>query len=356
MYMVGNDEPIATHANAYDSITFVADDSDAVVVQISSADGEGLVVEQTSDDAELHRPVLRNTISDDLVREGRYAIAFTPDVVFEALGAGLDVTGVRDRLHQGTSPLLALDIRDDAAARWPWELAQVGGHRLLPSYKAGGSVVRIGRRFPKRGDEDRVFAPHVDLAILNERKDRGDLADLLQDLYGRTADCVLSRPIDLIENGLAGWPDVRLVHLVATPIERRRAPALQLSREDHLTPERLANALDRHHPTLLILDLVLQSSDPEAAEQLMLANAFCWHVVRHADDLSVLCGTFGGGSDRLEHLQLLIDGLREGRPLKGLVGDLQRHQAMLPGGRHPLRDCVSLTTDALHRRFQLGRG
>jgi hypothetical protein len=252
--------------------------------------------------------------------------------------------------------VLALEIHDDVAARWPWELAQLGGHRLLPSLSAGGTMVRTGGRFPIQGD-DWVFSPQVYVGLLNERKDRGDLVGLLQDLYGRTAELVLGQPFDLIEKGLAGpWPDVRLVHLVATPVERRRAPALQLSSEDHLTPERLARALDRLQPTLLILDLVLQSSDSEAAEQLMLANAFCWHVVRNADDLSVLCGTFGGGNDRLEHLQLLVDGLREGRPLGGLVGDLQRHQAMLPGGRNPLRDCVSLTTDAVHRRFQLGRG
>jgi len=100
---------------------------------------------------------------------------------------------------------------------------------------------------------------------------------------------------------------------------------------------------------------VLSPSDYDAAEQLMIANAFCWHLVRNAPEVSVLCGVFGGANDRLGSLRQLTAHLLAGDTLAATVGDLQRNRPLLPGGRHPLRVFVSLSTATPHQRFRVGR-
>jgi hypothetical protein len=120
---------------------------------------------------------------------------------------------------------------------------------------------------------------------------------------------------------------------------------------DVLTAETLAQSL-RGGPRLLVLDLVLSKSDYDAAEQLMIANAFCWHLVRSAPDVDVICGMFSAG-DRVGSLTRLVEQLHEGRPLAAIAGDLQRGHPTLPGGRPRWRVFVAVSTDHPNRRYRL---
>ncbi|WP_156372309.1 hypothetical protein [Arthrobacter sp. Leaf337] len=335
----------AQHSRETKSAGSLKEEHETRMVQISSVrGGTAIMVERTVDDANLAGAGEQIEIPADVLKDGPFSLAAEPEAVFEALGHGLTF------VEPMTDSTLTLDISDEAAARWPWELA-----RLWSSMTKSGPVIRTDGRATLHSSESPVFSPEIYAAVLNERKDRGLLTDLLEDFYGSSAKYLHGDARGLLDGEIAGVrQEVRIVHLVVEPIERRRAPALQLAGEDHLTPESLTSAIKQRRPTLLILDLMLQESDSSAAEQLMLANAFCWHVVRNSVDLSVLCGVFCGASDRVDHLRLLVDGLRDGLSLGDLVGRLQRHQARLPGVRHPLRDFVSLSSGASRRQFQLG--
>jgi hypothetical protein len=295
-------------------------------------------------------------LKDEILGEGHYSVAASPDAVFDALGSGFTMGNLDKRMQQTPNAVLALQIRDDGAARWPWELARRDGRPLASHYDA--AVVRTAPSAATRSPLDPVFSPAVYVSILNERNERtesGYVGQLLADLYGDYARCLVGEPYAFAAGEVAKrGSDVRIVHLVADCIERRRAPVLQLG-EDHLTPERLVSALGLHRPTLLILGLGYRESDSVAAEQQMFANAFCWHLLRNASDLSVICGSFAGGSD-LDTLRLLIHGLGEGTPLVDLVGTLQRYLTTHPRGRHPLHEAVSLSSNAFRRRFRLGAG
>jgi hypothetical protein len=321
-------------------------DSQAQMIKISTVAEEGTLLVETENGQRTDdraQGAMREILS-----EGHYALAAAPAAVMEMLGAALSVGDVARRLDEGAEPVLALQILDEASARWPWELALIAGRP--PASRQGGAVVRTGRRASLSPREETVHSAEVYVAILNERKQRGHSAGVLSELYGRRAR--LGDPYGLVEGELIrSAARARVIHLVAEPIERRRAPALQLA-DDHLTPERLANAIGHRRPALLILDLALGDSPSVTAEQVMLANAFCWHLVRNAPDVSAICGSFSVAPDSSGRLPLLLDGLRSGTPLARVVGSLQR--------RHrpddDLRSFVSLNSEAFRRRFVLEEG
>lgn len=323
---------------------------DAMVVQISAVDdGSVLVVESRLAGLDGERV----EVSDPLLKDGPYALAGASDAIFEVLGNGLALPSVDERLLSMAEPVLQLDIRDDAAARWPWELARPFGHPLIPINRRG-CVIRAARRTARTRSKGHVASPEAYVAVLNDRKTFSHVTNLLMELYGALSRAVPGTPYELMAGASLSHPNRRIVHLVADPVERRRGPALELTSGDHLTPERLATAIDPRLPTLLILDLVLAPSGSLAAEQLMLANDFCWNLVRNAPDLSVLCGVFTDSGDHLDRLQLLLDGLRDARPLSDVVGRLQRFS--FESHSPYLRDCYSLSTDAPQQVFHLGGG
>jgi hypothetical protein len=136
-------------------------------------------------------------------------------------------------------------------------------------------------------------------------------------------------------------PEARVLHVIADPVR-------------HLTTGSLAAAAGPQ-PRLLILDLVLSGSDVDAADQLVIANAICWQLVRIVPQLDVLCGVFAGANDRVDSLRRLVEHLAHGDPLGTALADLQHARGTLPRGRHPLRDVVSLSSDHAQRRYRLGR-
>jgi hypothetical protein len=326
----------------------------AMVVQISSLrDGTAVVLEESVNVVLSTGVAQRVEVVDDVLMDGPYALAADPDVFLTMLDGALTAVTDHQALEVESNTVLKLDIRDERSASLPWELAGHGQPRR--SFTDSMTIVRTSGTAPRRSSENPVPVPRVYTSVLNERKDRGHLTGLMANLSGHSVDVVIGTARGLLGGEIAAaQPDVRIVHVVAEPIERRRIPALHVAGEVHLTPEHLASAIAPRQPTLLILDLVLQEADSTAAEQLMLANAFCWNIVRNAEDLSVLCGVFGGASDRIDHLRLLVDGLITGESLADLTGKLQRHRALLPAWRHPLRDFVSLSTNDFDRRFRLG--
>jgi hypothetical protein len=129
------------------------------------------------------------------------------------------------------------------------------------------------------------------------------------------------------------------VHLWAEPVKYTVA-ALQTEARATLTAERLARRLGPQ-PRLVVLDLVLEEADTYAAEQLMIANTFCWHLHRASAAVSVLCGVFD--QDAGNRRQLLVDSLAAGRRLSDLLVDLQQSAVSSP---HTFRHAISLNTDS----------
>ncbi|MFE5409417.1 hypothetical protein [Microbacterium sp. NPDC056569] len=318
-------------------------DAQAQMVQISTVPGDGTLLVETESGARMDgrsQAVIR-----EMIAEGHYALAAAPVAVMETLGAALSVGEVARWLDEAAEPVLALRIHDEAAARWPWELASIGDRPLASRH--GAAVVRTGRRASLSPREATIHSSEVYVANLNERKLRSYSAGALSEYYGYSARH--ADPYGIAQGELTRFsPSARIIHLVAEPIERRRAPALQLG-GDHLTPERLANAIGHSRSALVILDLALGDSSSVAAEQLMLANAFCWHLVRNAPDVSAICGSFSVSPDSSGRLQRLVEGLRRGLPLAQVVGSLQRQQR--PDA--DLHAVVSLNSEAFRRRFVL---
>lgn len=253
------------------------------------------------------------------------------------------------RLDVPTRPEeIELRFSDPEPARWPWELATVGGVPLS-SFTGSGLLRAHGPYRP--GRRELVASPGALLVDNRAREYLGRTLDRLETQYHGLATALSGRDATLerVMDGLRGETH-RIVHLAAHPTHRRGMPALYLG-DELLTAESLGSALSGG-PRLLILDLDLSASDHEAAEGLMHANGFCWHLVRNAPDVSVVCGTFSDGGHE-PRLRELTTSLYEGRPLGEIAALLQRpHPA--PDGRHPMRDVVSLSTDSPRRRFLLG--
>ena len=246
--------------------------------------------------------------------------------------------------------VLYLDIRDEEAARWPWECARwsrIGN----PAQRAASSYEPGAARGCAAGE---VPSPEAIIVDLDDRK--SPVSRLLIDRYSRlSSGVVLGSPFDLMSGKQVTNPSRRIVHLMAQPMERR-GPVLALGSDDYLTPERLASSIDAGLPTLLVIDLALSPSPSQAAEQLMLANAFSWHLVRNAPDVAVVTGDLSGSAhadDRSRSaLDLLLEGLSVVRSLAEIVGDLQ--SLAVRGTEGDLRDCYSLSTATPHQRFRLG--
>ncbi|WP_347975582.1 hypothetical protein [Microbacterium sp. ProA8] len=346
---------LSTESTGWESFTTAAGDTPAHsesaapdphtrTIHISSLPDGGMLLVDVDSGARTRT----ETEVSDVLSDGHYALAADPAGVAEGLGAALAVGDAARWLDQSADTVLALDIRDEAAARWPWELSSMGGRPMAARQR--GVVVRTGRRASVSPEEEAVRSTEAYVAILNERHDYGHSAGMLSDAYGRRARH--GDPYGLAEGELRRLgPSTSIVHLVAEPIERRRAPALQLA-DDHLTPERLAGAIGHRRPALLILDLALGDSPSIAAEQLMLANAFCWHLIRNAPAVSAVCGSFSAAPDPSGRLALLLSGLRGGMPLADVVGLLQRHRHR-PFRNEHLRSFVSLNSEAFQRRFVL---
>jgi tetratricopeptide (TPR) repeat protein len=271
----------------------------------------------------------------DIVNWGAADLVRSPAVILDRLREALLTPYVRDRLRGSETPRLHL-LADAEAARWPWEVAVRGEAGVLR--RQAGTPRITARPEPSRT---------VLVTIPNERKDRGHVADLVTSYYDGRA-TILPR---LFPTSSPLPPGGGILHVVADPVQRRGLPGLQLPSGDLLTAESMARSLG-DGPWLVILDLVLTADDYDAAEQLMIGNVFCWHLVRNAPDVDVLCGMFSAG-DRIDSLRRLAGHLAAGEPLTTVGDDLQRARPALPGGRPPWRDFVSLSTDSPYRRYRL---
>jgi hypothetical protein len=294
-------------------------------------------------------------VSADVVARGPYALARAPGQFLQQLRKTLEITDLDRAPLPADSRPLHLYLATEDAARWPWEAAMIddSGTSTAEQPLDGVQLMLRRQRHPRPpGDEPPVVSPAVLVTLLNEQRDRGHTLSLLDSFYGDRAKLIVQRPV----GGTISDPAAeaaRILHVIAEPVQRNRIPALQVSKGDHLTAESLALSIGAG-PRLLILDLALSGSDFDAAEQVMIANAFCWHLVRMAPELDVLCGMFGGGNDRVGSLRQLVEHVAAGDSLATTIADLQRNRALLPGGRHPVRDVVSLTSDHPDRRFLLG--
>jgi hypothetical protein len=293
-------------------------------------------------------------VSADVVARGPYSLARAPGQFLQQLRETLEITDLDRAPLLADSRPLHLYLATEDAARWPWEAALIDDSSTSTAEQPldGVQLMLRRQRHPRPpGDEPPVVSPAVLVTLLNEQRDRGHTLSLLDSFYGDRTKLIVQRSIGGSSN--PGAEAARILHVVAEPVQRNRIPALQIGKGDHLTAESLALSIGPG-PRLLILDLALAGSDFDAAEQVMIANAFCWHLVRIAPELDVLCGTFGGANDRVGSLRQLVEHVAAGDSLATTISDLQRNRALLPGGRHPVRDVVSLTSDHPDRRFLLG--
>lgn len=295
---------------------------DAVLIRISTGarDGDLEIVRQGTG------PHTTTVIPAAALADGPYQLARAGAALLDLLGSALVPAGAAGRPARGGP--WSLHLADADAARWPWEAG------AIPS-PAGVTRRQSGLLAPA-GDPV-VASPGVLVAVLRPERSRGPVADRLAGLYHERA-TVHARPFP-------GQPvpvDCRIVHLVADAVQRRRLPALRVGDGDIITAESLAVALGPG-PLLLILDLTLSGSDFDAAEQLMAANAFAWHLVRSTPQVDVICASLGTGERRAR----LIEDLHAGNPLAGIAADLQRAR---PGWR----DAVAVSTDQPARRYLLG--
>jgi hypothetical protein len=301
--------------------------------------------------SELHPLAI---VPADVVARGPYSLAKAPEQFLQQLRETLEIADLdRALLPTGSRPLY-LYLATEDAARWPWEAAMIddSGTSTVEQPMAGVQLMLRRQRHPHPpSNEAPVGSPTVLVTVLDEHRDRGQVLSLLDSFYGGRAELIVQRSV----GGTSSNPSAqaaRILHVVASPVQRNRIPALQVGSGDHLTAESLALSIGAG-PRLLILDLALVGSDFDAAEQVMIANAFCWHLVRIAPELDVLCGAFGGANDRVGSLRQLVEHVAAGDSLATTIADLQRNPGLLPGGRHPVRDVVSLTTDHPDRRFLL---
>jgi len=305
--------------------------TEPVVLRLSTdPDGEMIRIEVAG--APDLAPV---TVPPDVVNWGSADIDRSPEAILGRLREALLVPPVLDRLRSSGEPRLHL-LADADSARWPWEVAVRGE----------ATVVRRQTLTPPVPAAEPQPPRTVLVTIPNERKDRGHVADLVSSYYGGRA-TVLPR---LFPTGGPLPPGGGILHVVADPVQRRGLPALQLPAGDLLTAESMARSLG-DGPWLVILDLVLNADDYDAAEQLMIGNVFCWHLVRNAPDVDVLCGTFSA-NDRIGSLRRLAGHLAAGEHLAAVADDLRHARPALPGGA-PWRDFVALSTDRPDRRYRL---
>ncbi|MFI5892243.1 hypothetical protein ACIA5D_19265 [Actinoplanes sp. NPDC051513] len=232
-----------------------------------------------------------------------------------------------------------LILTDPEAARWPWEAARGD----LPP-----AVLRRRRERPLAADEPRP-APVVLLGVLNERSKHGALAldELTRGYDGRTV--VQPR---LFQNPDEALPGGGILHVIAEPVDRRGYPALQLTTGELLTAESFAKRLTGG-PWLVILDVALSSYDHDAVEQLAVANAFCWYLVRAHFEVDVICGPLSDAG-RSDGVRELARRLGQGVSPAEVAAVLQRPMRAGPRNRAPWRDVVSVSTDRPDRRYRLG--
>jgi hypothetical protein len=246
-------------------------------------------------------------------------------------------------------------LSSEVAARLPWEYValehgpwrhDITFIRVASATAASPGVAR---------DVEAVAAESVHVVVLDPRRDRGTVPDLVRKAFaGRVPVTVAPSGVDPSSSTSPGddWPAGHVLHIVAAPLERRRSPGLLTATGDLLTAEMLLAGLGPG-PRLIVLDLALTGSDDEAERQLMTANAFCWQLTAQNADVDVLCGVFGGANDGTGRLLRLVNHLVARRRLGEIIDDLQHAGPVLPGGRSPLRDIVSLSSAVPNRRYLL---
>ena len=282
---------------------------------------------------------------------GMDVLARSPRQFLDQLTRALPAEQLERALQRSGNPHLHLRIGDEEAARWPWEAALTGPDAPLSGTGIGG-LLRWRPATIRRGPDDQVRSPGVSVAVLSPRRNRGHVSEQLRSSYRDRVALSFRGPSFGVPVGAE--PPGQLLHLVADPVHRDRVPGLQLANGDQLTAESLAESLG-DGSRLVVLDLVPGDSDQVTVERIMLANAFCWRLTRSAADIDVLCGMFGSANDRVAALRRLVEHLVGGDPLATIAAELQHNPPLLPRGRHPLRDVVSLSTTHPNRRFLLDR-
>ena len=273
----------------------------------------------------------------------------------EALGEALMVDYLKEGLMASPDPFLQLLPQDDLAARMPWELATYQGSCVADHLR----VKSVVRSFQARQMPSSDPAPvHSLVALVN----------LVENRESESSELGIRRAIKSYENhgsrpkvlraselhaiGKSSTSDlamldskIRIVHLLAEIAKRRSGAGLRASDGTLLTPRNLGHWLDDGQPRLLILDLALDSSPVDAAEQLMLANSFCWTLTQGRPHVSVLCGVFAaynpGAINESRIMDRLTRAFAEAETLFETVGSLQRLQTFRsdvdPEGSFPHR-------------------
>jgi hypothetical protein len=328
------------------------DDFEAIVISIRTEPNRDIRVRARSTGDETARVGPDTVVSADRLAGGLQSFAESPEALLELVGSAL--WAAMSQPDPAAPRWLLLSIGDEDAARWPWELATIDGVPVVLHPGVNGVLRQHTPIRPEALDED-LSSRGVVVAILVEHRDRGHAAELLDAFYGADAELIVVRSIEEIRDAHIDQHSRLLIrHLITKPVEHQNFPALELNDGSDADSKSIAAALGER-PQLVILDPVLSSSNDDAAEQIMAANALCWRLMRRAPEISILCGVFAGANDRVASLRLLAAHLAAGNTLATTVGDLQRFRPVLPGGRHPLRDVVSLNAGNPHRRVRLSR-
>ena len=288
----------------------------------------------------------------------------------EALGEALMVDYLREGLMADPDTFLQLLPQDDLAARMPWELATYQGSSVTDHLRVKAIVRSFQPRQMPSSDSApvRALVALVNLVEIRQSK----ISDLgirraIKGYENHGSPAKVLRASELHAIGKGSTSDlamldskIRIVHLLAEIAKRRSGAGLRTSDEALLTPRNLSHWLDDGQPRLVILDLALDSSAVDAAEQLMLANSFCWTLTQGRPYLSVLCGVFAAYDPTAINEGGIMDALMrafaEGETLFETVGSLQRLQTFRsdfdPKDRS--RTVVSLCSATARQRFQMG--
>ncbi len=268
---------------------------------------------------------------------GAFALLETPYELYEHLGSGFDQEYVEVKRSSTSDPFLHLHLRNEGVAAWPWELATVRGEAVAPVLRRRGDT--------GPGDE-LLISSLVHVELIGELEGSKAAREVLGNFYPpsttRFASSSADRPLEQLD-AAAG-----VVHLAAQPVDIS-GPGLVLDRSEPLAPERLANLLGGVE-RLVVLDLLLDEFETMAAEQIMIANKFCWLLQRRQPAVDILCGVFSDDSVAPERLARLGGALATGRPLAEFVADdqIERRRA------HPFRAALSFWTDNVALRVSVG--
>ena len=286
-------------------------------------------------------------LTSKTVADGVYALASHPDSLFEDLGRALGVEHFDQVLSvDRNDEMLGLWIEDEEAASLPWELAT---HHKEPLSRSG-TIIRCSVTASGPQHSSTAIRSSSALVMVGiESKDRGHTLEQLSNIYASSTTIIASW------NELATIkPKERVIHLVTEVATRRRGAGLLL-RGEFVTAHNLAECLGDDIPRLLVLDLALPPYDVDAAEQLLLANSFCWTLSQAVPSLSIISGVFAAAHDHIPQLHELGRSLNAGSNLVELAGSLQRFKTNLPMRHdHPLRSSVALVSATPLQRFVLG--